>query len=268
MKPPARPPHPGDASAFARRALRLSALLLLACGAASAQESFRARHASARYDALVRVAQCGGAEQDHDEGVCSGPGVVSLYRKGAAEPFQTLRLPNVWFNKTSPPPEPPTAGGEAPGLYRSEYGLIFNDFNFDGREDLAVCNGRGGVYGGPSYTVLLFNRRAGRFAESRSLTRIADDDHFGLFTTDRKRRVLTVSSRSGCCHHQTSTYRVVNDRPVLVEQVTEDPAAPGAVDGATLVTTKKRVGGRWVVKRKWLRVGEVARPGRRGSVNS
>lgn len=248
--------------------LRLVALLLAACGAAAAQESFRARNASARYDAVVRVAQCGGADQDFEENVCSGPGAVSLYRKGSAGPFQTLRLPSVWLDRRSVADDPQPGRG-AGGLYSQEYGLVFRDFNFDGREDLAVCNGRGAAYGGPSYTVFLFERRAGRFVESRNLSELAEGAYLGLFTPDPKRRVLTVFSKSGCCYHQTDTYRLVKDRAVLVGQVTEDMApSDGTADNFTLVTTRKKVGRRWVVKRKRVKVGGAVRPGARRAGNS
>jgi hypothetical protein len=244
-----------------KRLLRLAALLLLLpLTTARAQESFRTQHASARYDALVRVAGCGGADQDREESVCSGPGAVSLYRKGAAEPFQTLRLPNVLFDKRSVADEPGAADPPY-GLYSAEYGLVFRDFNFDGREDLAVCNGRDSAYGGPSYTVFLFKRGSGRFVESRSLSELAEGAYLGLFTPDPKRRVLTVFSKSGCCYHRTDTYRVVNDRAVLVEQLIED-ATPwgGAGDNFVLITTRKKVGRRWVVRTKRVKTGGVGRP--------
>jgi hypothetical protein len=44
---------------------------------------------------------------------------------------------------------------------------------------------------------------------------------------------------------------VVNNRPVLVEEVIEDATLEsGAGEGRVLVTTRRRVRGRWVVTRK------------------
>src|SRR5919205_1174322 len=154
-----------------------------------------------------------------------------------------VRTLNVELYKDTAAFSPETS--EKPrGLYEEEYSFVFDDFNFDGREDLAVCNGRDSGYGGPSYTVFLFDARAGRFNESRALSRLAEGEYLGLFFTDAKRRTLTAYSKGGCCYHETKVFRVVGDRPVLVEQVIEDATSwGGAPEGYVLITTKKKVRG-------------------------
>lgn len=226
------------------RTLLLASLALLAARVSHAQESFEVRDALRGYVLKVRVTDCG-----REEHVCSGPAQVQVFKKGAAAPAQSLSLPSVEVHRetvahnagTNPKPR---------GLYAEEYSFVGEDFNFDGVEDLAVCNGRHGGYGGPSYDVFLFDRATRRFVASPRLSELTEGPYLGLFFADRKRRRLTAHSKSGCCYHETDVFRVVNNRPVLVEKVVEDAThGAGAGEGFVLVTTKKRVNGRWVVSR-------------------
>jgi hypothetical protein len=226
-------------------------LSLLACmRAARGAETIKVQNVSKSYDLEVSVAACGGEGQDGDANRCSGPATVRVFRKGSKTPFQTLRMPNVELYKDTAAFSPETS--EKPrGLYAEEYSFVFDDFNFDGREDLAVCNGRNGGYAGPSYTVFLFDKRAGRFVENRRLSRLAEGPYLGLFFPDAKAKTLAAFSKDGCCYHETEVYKVVGDRPVLVEKVIEDATSRGgAPEGYVLVTTRKRVGARWVVTKK------------------
>ena len=227
-------------------------LLLLVFGVArvsSAQEVFRISGASRHYDLSVRVKQCGGAEQDNHPNTCSGPARVSVYRKGARSPFQTLNLPNVEIYK-----ETLAYGSQTDAaprkLYAEEYGFVFDDFNFDDAEDMAICNGRNSGYGGPSYNVFLFDAKSRGFVENKKLTALAEGAYLGLFFLDSKRKQLVAHSKSGCCYHETEKYKFVRNRPVLVEQITEQ--VTGREDDAldVVTTTRRRVNGRWVERVK------------------
>ncbi len=237
-----------------RRAARFFAcalaVLAFAC-AARAAETVKIQNVSTKYDLEVRIdGGCGGAEQDGDANRCSGPATVRVFRKGSKTPFQTLRLPNVELYKDTAAFSPET-NKKPRGLYEEEYSFVFQDFNFDGSEDLAVCNGREGGYGGPSYTVFLFDGRADRFTENRRLTRLAGEGYLGLFLVDAKKRTLTAFTKSGCCYHETEVYKVAGNAPVLVEKIIEDATTEGgAPEGYVLVTTKRKVGARWVVTKK------------------
>jgi len=46
--------------------------------------------------------------------------------------------------------------------------------------------------------------------------------YFGLFLVDPKKKLLLAFSKSGCSYHETEKYKVVNNRPVLVEEIIED----------------------------------------------
>lgn len=234
--------------------LLLSVLFLFAFAHASSarQQEIRIERASRNYNLVVQVEQCKGSGQE-DEGreTCTGPASVGFYRKGARTPFQTLRLPNVELNRVTLAHGAET-GGQPRRLYAEEYGFVFDDFNFDGAEDVAVCNGRDSGYNGPSYSVFLFDPRSRRFVENTRLSELAEGAYLGLFFTDRRRKQLVAQSKSGCCYHETAKFRVVNNRPVLVEKITEQ--ASGREDGKVdvVTTTRRRVGRRWVetVRRK------------------
>lgn len=216
-------------------------LLLLAARAASAQETFKVRSALRGYDLTVNLSSCG-----DEEDKCSGPAVVRIFRKGEAAPFQSLSLPSVEIYRGTVEHNDQTSRNRR-GLYAEEYSFVGGDFNFDGLEDFAVCNGREGGYGGPSYNVFLFDRRSARFVESRRLSGLTEAPYLGLFFPDARRKRLTAHSKSGCCYHETEVYALVNNRPVLVEKIVED-ATPwgGAPEGFVLVTTKRKAGRRWV----------------------
>ena len=218
--------------------------------AARAAETFKIQNVSTKYDLEVRLeGGCGGAEQDGVENRCTGPATLRVFRKGEKTPFQTLRLPNVELYKDTAAFSPET-NKKPRGLYEEEYSFVFDDFNFDGSEDLAVCNGREGGYAGPSYTVFLFDRRAGKFTENRRLTRLAGEGYLGLFLVDAKKKTLTAFTKSGCCYHETEVYKMVGGAPVLVEKVIEDAMSGDVPEGYVLVTTRRKVGRRWVVTRK------------------
>jgi hypothetical protein len=231
------------------RTLLLASLALLAARASHAQESFEVRDALRDYVLKVRVADCG-----REEHVCAGPAQVQIFKKGAAVPAQSLSLPSVEVYRETVAHNPET-NPKPRGLYAEEYSFVGEDFNFDGLEDLAVCNGRNGGYGGPSYDVFLFDRASRKFVASGRLSELTEGPYLGLFFADRKKRRLTAHSKSGCCYHETDVFRLVNNHPVLVEKVVEDAThTSGAGEGFVVVTTKKRVNGRWVVSRRRRRL--------------
>jgi hypothetical protein len=217
-------------------------LLLLTGQVSLAQETLRIDNASREYDVLIRVQACGAEAHEKNPNTCNGPAQVSLYKKGDRLPFQILRLKNIEFYKDTLAYNP--ALNKNPRLlYEEEYGVVFDDFDFDGKQDLAICNGRNGGYAGPSYNIYLFDKSSNRFVENRRLSKLNEGVYLSLFFPDAKKKLLTTFSKSGCCYHETEKYRVVRKKPVLVEKIIED-AMSG--DGNVLITTKKLVNGKWV----------------------
>jgi hypothetical protein len=237
----------GDNMSF--RSAPWAALLMLSLfdWISFAQETFNIRNASSEYDLKVQVKDCGSGASDNLYDRCSGPGRVSVYRKGAKAPFQVLSLSaiEVYKDRLAFDPEL-TKKARKPNDDRYS-SFIFGDFNFDGMKDLAICNGTNGGYGGQSYTVYLFNSRMNKFVENRQMSELTEASVSGLFSVEAKQRLLVVLGKSGSRYHQTEKYRVVANRPVLVEEIIYDL---GDSEDFTVVTTRKLVNGKWVKRER------------------
>jgi hypothetical protein len=221
-------------------------LLFLLIGQVSfAQETLRLDRASREYDLVIRVKACGGKEQRNDANTCNGPARVSLYKKGAQTPVQVLNLPNIELYKDTVAYNP-IMNKKPRGIYAEEYGVVFDDFDFDGTQDLAICNGRNGGYGSPSYNIYLFDKRSNHFVENRRLNHLTEGVYLGLFFPDVERHLLIAYSKSGCCYHETEEYQLVNSKPILVEKIIEDATTGNR--GSVKVTTKKLINGKWVTR--------------------
>lgn len=181
--------------------------------------TFKITDGSTRYDAVITVAQC---EQD----TCSGLGKISLYAKGSKQFVQQLDSDDLYFylqgeQKSSVP------SVNVIQLYNEQSPLIFDDFNFDGQQDLAIRNGNNSNYGGPSYDVYVFNKTRNQFMLSDELTTLAVEN-LGMFQTDHQRKRLITFAKSGCCYHETTEYTVVPGKGLnMVEQLIEDATGEG-----------------------------------------
>lgn len=174
-------------------------VLLIAEQLCPAQETFKLQTASREYDVVVTVKACGEEEQRRDPNTCNGPASFSLYGKGAKAPFQVLRLRHIELYKDTLVYNPQITK-KPRGVYEEEYSVVFDDFDFDGKQDLAICNGRNGGYGSPSYNVYLFDNRSKKFTANGKLTRLTEGVYLGLFFPDAKERLLIAFSKSGCCY--------------------------------------------------------------------
>lgn len=96
--------------------------------------------------------------------------------------------------------------------------LIYEDFNFDGKEDIALRTGNYSCYGGPSFEIYLADKNG--FTYNESFTELGSN-YCGMFTVDDEKKQLQTMTKSGCCWHQFATYVVENDRAVPIEIVEE-----------------------------------------------
>lgn len=186
--------------------------------------TFQIKNGSTFFDAQLEVEKC-------DKEECSGTADIKLYKKGKKQIFQTLYSNdlNFYLDKQQKP------SVNIIQLYDEQSPLIFDDFNFDGQQDLAIRNGNESSYGGPSYDVYVFNKTRQQFVMSSALTKLAIEN-LGMFQTDAKRKRIITFAKSGCCFHVTSEYAVIPNKGLkLVHEVTED--ATGAGEQVT-VTTK------------------------------
>lgn len=220
-----------------------SMVLFAGLGCLSAQAAtFKVNDGSKQYDAVISVSQC-------DKETCSGEGKVSLYKKGSKQLLQSLTSEDLYFFLK----EDQTPSVNVIQLYDEQSPLIFDDFNFDGQQDLAIRNGNYSSYGGPSYDVYVFNKTKAKFVLSDALTKLAVEN-LGMFQTDHKRQRLITFNKSGCCYHETIEYVVVPNKGLkAVYKVIED--ATGGDDGVK-VTTRELKNNKWVQSVKKYKVDE------------
>ena len=117
--------------------------------------------------------------------------------------------------------------------------LIYEDFNFDNKPDLAIKDGRNGCYGGPSYQVYLKQGKA--FVLSDSFMELAQGN-CGFFDVDEDTQTLHTMTKSGAAWHQYSDYKVINNKPVAVRIIEEEYNSKGLIS----ILEKTRVNGKMV----------------------
>lgn len=206
-------------------------LIIVASLDVSAQQTFLLKSASQKYDVKLQVAKC-------EDDICEGAATVEVFAKAAAQPMQTIKMPNIYLELGSD--QKPTAN--LIELYgENNSGVIFDDFNFDGIEDLALRNGNEGAYGGPSYDVFLSSATTKKFTKNVALTKLASEN-LGMFEINKEKKTIETFTKSGCCWHQTTRYKIANNRPVKIYVLTEDDTGD---NDQTLVTTETLVAGKW-----------------------
>src|SRR5690606_17578389 len=94
--------------------------------------------------------------------------------------------------------------------YGSQSVLIYEDFNFDGRADFAIMNGYYSCYGGPSFDIYLTHKKSFQYSESFS---VLSNEYCGMFQTEPETKTIHTMTKSGCCWHQFSEFKVENNKP-------------------------------------------------------
>ncbi|ARA78274.1 MULTISPECIES: lysozyme inhibitor LprI family protein [Pectobacterium] len=196
--------------------------------------------ASDQWDFVLGVAKC---NLDPSYPTCEGPGTLDIFKKGSGELFQRITMENM-FIELNKKGETTVNLVEVYGENNS--GLVIDDANFDHHADIILRNGNNGAYGGPSYDVYLFDVEKQQFTLNAPLTELASSN-LGLFEIDDKRKTITTSTKSGCCWHQSSTYQIANNKPVLIAETTEEYSEEKK---AMVATTRELVGGKWNVEEK------------------
>lgn len=137
----------------------------------------------------------GGIEVQCREGFCSGEGAVLLQINGRKH-----RLPADFFTFSTRPDSGNTPTPDP---------VTVDDFNFDGRPDIAVPRGQQGPYGSWSDDIYL-QTEDGNLLKSQELSELSDY-YMGTPEIDRKRKLLIVYGKSGAAIHYTAHYRVTPD---------------------------------------------------------
>ena len=212
--------------------------ILILTGSTFAQHEFKLNDASKYFDIRINVEKC-------DDNYCTGKAVFSFYKKGGRAPYQVITLPDTQLELGE--------GGQALAnvtmLYDHQSVVNIGDFNFDGMEDVAICDGANGSYGGPSYWVYLSSKAVGKFVFNKAFTDLGQ--HLGMFEVDKAKKRLSTFDKSGCCYHITEEFAVVGNKPVKIRSV-EEEVTP-ADDKRVRVTTKTLVGGKWKTTVKYVK---------------
>ena len=206
-----------------------------------AQKNFVIKDGSNRFDAKIAVENCEGD-------TCSGKGTISLIDKKSKQVFQTLSSDDLYFylNKNQQP------SVNVIQLYNEQSPLIFDDFNFDGSEDIAVRNGNQSSYGGPSYDVYVYNSTKKQFVISKELTALAYEN-LGMFQTDHERKRISTFAKSGCCWHITTEYAVIPKKGLQKVYELEEDAQGGEF---VKVTTRNLIKNKWVNRTKKYKIDD------------
>jgi hypothetical protein len=114
-------------------------------------------------------------------------------------------------------------GKVLPNIVQAPYGeqslIIYEDFNFDGNKDLAIEDGQNSCYHGPSFQIYLAVGKG--FKHSNAFTELAQEN-CGMFQTDGATKTISTMTKDGCCWHQFSEYKIVNNIPKAVHIITEE----------------------------------------------
>ena len=217
--------------------LKLIVAILLFCPSILASEQFTVTDASQYFDIKITVAKC-------EDNTCRGNASFAFYKKGGMKPYQIINLPDTYLDLGEN--GKPTVNVNL--LYDRQSVVNVGDYNFDGMEDLALCNGLNGSYGSPSYSIYLSSRAAGKFVYSRSFSSLGEA--LGMFEVDKEKKVLRTFDKSGCCYHITEEFAVVNNTPRKVFSEEEDATIPD--ETKVKITTKRLVKGRWQTNVKFV----------------
>lgn len=207
-------------------------VMLLSCTCAAAQIKFEVKNASKLYDVQIEVEKC-------ENKICEGKVTYTLFKKNSTAPFQTFRLDDTSFMLGDD--DKPSIN--ITRLYDEQSAVSFADYNFDGIQDLALCDGTNGGYGMPSYQIYLFSKRTNKFVHSAAFTGLSQEGRLGMFDLDAKRKRLRALSKSGCCWHMTEEFIVINNRPKKVLEIVED--ATIGDEKKVKIITKRLVNGHW-----------------------
>jgi hypothetical protein len=202
-----------------------------------AQQTFELKNASRFFDIKFEVATC-------DSDSCTGGASFSFYKKGSATPYQVIKLSDTYVQLEDGAPM-----ANVTMLYDKQSVVNVDDFNFDGMEDVAICDGTNGSYSGPSYGIYLASRSARKFVFSQSFTDLAY--HLGMFTVNKKGKTLETFDKSGCCLHETARYSVIGNRPVKIFSELEDATIQD--ETKVRITTKVRINGKWKTTVKYVK---------------
>jgi len=103
--------------------------------------------------------------------------------------------------------------------YGEQSVIMYEDYNFDGKNDFAIMDGQNSCYHGPSFKIFLATDNG--FEYSKEFTRLAQE-YCGMFDVDYDKKQISTMTKSGCYWHEYSIFIVENNKPKVIEIVIED----------------------------------------------
>jgi hypothetical protein len=175
----------------------------------SAQNYFELSNVSQNYNVVVSIEAC-------SENKCSGKATVDLYDKNTMKKYQTFFTNDFYLNLNE---------NRKPIFDSLKNSVVFDDFNFDGAEDIVIRNGNS-KYENPFYEVYLNDAEKQQFVLNDELTNLVRSNS-GMFKADAERHRIVTYLKEGCCWNLTAEYIFVPERELLkvleFEEDTRDP---------------------------------------------
>lgn len=194
-----------------------------------AQNHFELNEISKNYHVSIDIATC-------NEKECFGKSSITLTDKKTSEKFPILTSENFTL----------VIETDSLNLNKAKFdeelqSLIFEDFNFDGFEDVALINRslRNSIY-----DIYTFDSIQNQFLMNEGMTTLVKENST-MFAVDSERKRLIVYLKSDCCLHITKEYNVIPERaPLKVYEFEEDTRNP-----ETIITKKSEfIDYKWFTK--------------------
>ena len=214
---------------------KLLVIICLILGVTGYSKDFSIKGISDKYDLKIKVSPC-------DENACGGAGDIVLLYKGSDKVFQTITNQEIYFSY------------DGNNDFENGSPVIFKDVNFDGMEDLIIASGHFGPYGSPTFSVYLFDKKIGRYEFNEAFTDLGSS-YLGMFEIDKGKERLTAYSKSGCCWHEKTEFKVVLGQKlqkVLVFTVRSEFTDDGSM--MEIKTKKEFINGKWKIEEKKRKV--------------
>ncbi|SHF72997.1 hypothetical protein SAMN05444377_11726 [Flavobacterium fontis] len=102
--------------------------------------------------------------------------------------------------------------------------ILYEDYNFDGVKDFAIMDGQNSCYHGPSFQIYLATNKG--FKQNPEYTELAHG-YCGMFDIDHKTKTISTMTKSGCCWHEYSEFKVKDNKPYPIKIVEEGLSPTG-----------------------------------------
>jgi|JTFO01.1.fsa_nt_gb hypothetical protein len=108
--------------------------------------------------------------------------------------------------------------------YGEQSQILYEDYNFDGKKDFAIMDGQNSCYHGPSFQIYLATDNG--FKQSPEFTKLSQY-YCGMFDIDYKTKTIHTMTKSGCCWHQYSEFKVKDNKPYPIKIIEEGMSFSG-----------------------------------------